>query len=145
MGITASLALSFLATAQSKTAGPMNDVTGRDAPWFQKGAKSSIPENERILRVVVRDEKGDALGRAAVTLKQVNSGKAVVGLTSEVGQYIFYKLERNQDYELTAEWEGRKSEMRKLSRFLPDQRVSLSLVVPPKGAPAKKAEDPEEK
>lgn len=131
-------------TAQTKQVGPMNDVTGRDEPWFQKGAKGAIPENERVLRVVVKDEKGDPLFRAAVTLKQVNSGKTVAGMTSQAGQYIFYKVERNQDYELLAEWEGGKSDVRKLSRFLPDQRISMSLVVRPKGAAPKK-EEPDEK
>lgn len=130
-------------SAQSKQVGPMNDVSGRDEPWFQKGAKSAIPENERILRVVVKDEKGDPLTRAAITLKQVNNGKTVVGMTSQSGQYIFYKVERNQDYELIAEWEGGKSDVRKLSRFLPDQRISMNLIVRPKGAAPKK-EEPDE-
>ena len=93
--------------------------------------------------MVVRDEKGDAVGRAAVTLKQMISGKSVAGMTSQTGQYIFYKLDRNQDYEIAAEFEGGKSEPRKLSRDLPDQRVSLNLVVRPKGAAPKKADEDE--
>jgi hypothetical protein len=91
----------------------------------------------------VKDEKGDALFRAAVTLKQLNTGKTVAGMTSQTGQYIFYKLDRGQDYEITAEWEGGKSDVRKVSRFLPDQRVAMNLVVPPKGAQPKKAETEE--
>lgn len=121
--------------------GAMNDVTGRDDPWFQKGAKSAIPENERVLRVTVKDQKGDMLSRAAVTLKQMNTGKTVAGMTSQTGQYIFYKLDRGQDYEIMAEWEGGKSETRKLSRFLPDQRVAMNVVVYPKGQMPKKDDD----
>lgn len=129
--------------AQPKTAGAMNDVTGREDAWFKKGSKPSLPPNERILRVIVRDDKGEPVQGAAVTLRKAGSETAQAGITLAAGSYVFTGLDRGSDYEIVAEQGGRKSDVRKLSRFLPDQRVSISVALPPakpKAAPDTKAD-----
>jgi hypothetical protein len=106
---------------------------GRRAdPWFKKMEKSKIPPNERVIRVVARDEAGKPVARANITMKEVASGKIETRQTLETGEYVFTKLSRNVDYEFVAESGGKKSPPRKISQYLPNQAVSIDLRI---GAP----------
>lgn len=112
----------------------------RTDPWFKKYPKGSIPENERVIRVVARDAAGKPVARANVTMKEVASGKTETRQTLETGEYVFTKLSRNVDYEFVAESEGKKSPPRKISQYLPNQAVSIDLRIGE--APGKAAAKP---
>lgn len=105
----------------------------RTDSWFKKYPKGSIPANERVIRVVARDEAGKPVARANVTMKELGSGKVETRQTLDTGEYVFTKLSRTMDYEFVAESGGKKSPPRKISQYLPNQAVSIDLRI---GSPA---------
>lgn len=115
--------------AQSPSSGTIHDPTRRSDPWLKKGSKSGIPANERILRITVRDEKGEIVPGAVLTLKNLLTGATKKAIATSNGTYTFNALDRRADHELIAESKGMKSDLRKVSQYLPEQIVSITVQV----------------
>ena len=60
----------------------------------------------RDLKGVVKDDAGAALEGAIIALKDLKTGKVVEFITKQDGAYLFYDLNMDIDYELTARHEG---------------------------------------
>ncbi len=84
---------------------------------------------QRVIRGQVLDENGKLVHLAIVHLKNATTEKQWSVVTSKEGRYVFHEVENKQDYEIYAEWQGRKSRTRKISQFdtRPIVRVNLKL------------------
>src|SRR5216684_3038637 len=72
----------------------------------------------RDLKGLVKDDADKPVERAIVLLKNLKSGKVVEFVTKGDGAYLFYDLNMDVDYELTAKGEGFTAPVKKkLSKY----------------------------
>lgn len=101
-----------------------------------KYKKQKTPTS-RTLRGTVSDPDGKPLGGALVTLTDVGKGVKYTFITKGNGKYHFDDLPFHIDYEVSAEYLGKKSESKKLSQYDNNpEAVRMLEVAPPKAAAA---------
>ncbi len=101
---------------------------------------------QRVIRGQVLDENGKLVHLAIVHLKNAATEKQWSVVTNKEGRYAFHEVENKQDFEIYAEWQGRKSRTRKISQFdaRPIVRVNLKLKPPENGEEAKDEKEEKE-
>lgn len=101
---------------------PNRDVQERKEPLFRqedRGKKKDKDEdaNTRAVGGVVRNEADDPVEGAIVQLKDTKSLRVRSYITKADGQYRFYGLSQNVDYELRADYQDMTSDTKTLSVF----------------------------
>ena len=84
---------------------------------------------KRSLTGVVHDQKDSPLAHAVVYLKDTRTSNVKTYIANPDGTYQFNGLSPNQDYELYAEFDGRKSSTKTLSAFDSREKASINLKV----------------
>lgn len=81
-----------------------------DNPTNQNVYMGKLPKVDksklRDLKGLVRDDAGNPLDGAIVSLKDLKTGKIQSFRTKQDGSYLFYDLNIDLDYELTAKYDG---------------------------------------
>ena len=111
--------------------GNTKDVYQRDTgPGFFKKLPNLNPKDvpSRELTGIVRDENGDPLESAIVTVTNVKTKAAKSFVTKEDGRYRFDLLIKADDYEVKAKFQGRDTETKTLSSFDPREKPTLNLL-----------------
>jgi len=88
-------------------------------------------------KTVIGQVQGPAektLGGAEVTLKDLQTGKALAIYADENGQYQFTDLDPHHDYEIQAKFKGAASETRQVSTIDTRWKVVINLTIPPPGS-----------
>jgi hypothetical protein len=81
------------------------------------GKKADDPSAPRNLSGTIFDKSDHVVPNAVVYLKNTRSLSVVTFICEKDGSYRFNNLSANIDYEVRAESEGRKSQMKTLSSF----------------------------
>jgi len=84
----------------------------------------------RLLTGQVMDRSEAGVPNAVVYLKNTKTLAVKTFITDGNGQYRFPALSRNVDYEVYAEYQGRKSETKTLSSFDSRQTAQINLRLP---------------
>ncbi len=71
----------------------------------------------RSVRGVVLDDGGEPIRGAIVKLEDLRTLQIRSFITHKDGVYRFHGLSTEKDYQLTAEWKGRSSDKKTLTRF----------------------------
>jgi len=79
----------------------------------------------------VLDPNDNGLDGAGITLKDLQTGKAIAVFTENGGHYQFTDLRFDHDYELQAAYKGAKSETRQVSSFDTRAKVVINFTFPP--------------
>jgi hypothetical protein len=77
----------------------------------------SVPSNQRTLTGVVTDRNDQPISHAVVYLKNQKTLNVRTVFPQKDGTYRFTQLERNVDYEVYAESDGRRSDSKTVSQF----------------------------
>ncbi len=120
------LTLSGMLAAQGNT----KDVYQRDTgPGFFKKLPEVNPKDvpSRALIGIIRDENGDPLKGAIVTITNLKTKAARSFVTKEDGRYRFDQLIKADDYEVKARFQGRDTETKSLSTFDPRDKPNINL------------------
>jgi hypothetical protein len=83
----------------------------------QFGQKKSKEPAEKSVNGIVTDAAGNAAAGAVVQLKNLRTLQVRSFIAKEMGDYYFYGLSTDVDYELKAEFNGKSSATRTLSSF----------------------------
>jgi hypothetical protein len=97
-----------------------NTPNERKEPLFRRdggSGKKGEDANTRAVGGVVRTESDDPVDGAVVQLKDTKSLRVRSYITKSDGQYRFYGLSPNVDYELRAKFKDQESDMKTLSVF----------------------------
>ena len=98
-----------------------------------KGTLAPLPPKKaptkRSLTGTVHDQKDTPLAHAVVYLKDTRSANVKTYIANADGTYQFNGLSPNQDYELYAEFDGRKSSTKTLSAFDSREKANINLRV----------------
>ena len=89
---------------------------------------SSAPKNEPQTRTVtgqVTDKSEAPLSGAIVYLENIRTQQVKTYITDDGGNYRFSSLSPNVDYQIRAEYQGHKSDIKTLSSF--DSRSNIVL------------------
>jgi hypothetical protein len=118
--------------AQSMAA---KDPTHRPSPLYSKSEKKRMARF-RMVHGIVKDEHDNPVKGALVNLKNLKTNQTVTDITQADGKYSFDELSREQDYELSASFSGKTTEVKKLSHFDPQSSIMriLSFAPPEDGA-----------
>ena len=100
------------------------------------------PAPKRTVRGQVLDEKDKAVAGALVHLTNLSSKERMSVVTDKEGRYQFNEVSRKFDFELTAEFEGRKARPRRLSQFDPRDIAVLNFKLEPPGENTEKKDNP---
>lgn len=92
-------------------------------PGDDSGKK--VRNNQRVLTGVVMDKDDQPLVNAVVYLKNEKTLNVRSFFTQKDGTYRFPQLERNVDYEVYAEFDGKRSDKKTVSQF--DDRTAPHL------------------
>jgi len=79
----------------------------------------------KTVRGVVTDKADNPINGAVVFLKNTRSNQVRSNITNEQGNYRFSGIDPNAEYELYAEKEGAKSQVRNISSF--ENRLDIVL------------------
>ncbi len=79
----------------------------------------------------VLDPNDNGIAGAAVTLKDLQSGKTIAVYTTSGGQYQFTGLDMHHDYEVRARSKGVDSEVHQVSSVDERERLTINLTIPP--------------
>jgi hypothetical protein len=79
----------------------------------------------------VQDPEEKTLEGAEVTLKDLQTGKALAIYADANGQYQFTDLNPHHDYEIQAKFKGIASETRQVTSFDTRWKVVINLTIPP--------------
>lgn len=112
--LAAPLASALLLFAQT------NAPNERKEPLFRRdggSGKKGEDANTRAVGGVVRTESDDPVDGAVVQLKDTKSLRVRSYITKSDGQYRFYGLSLNVDYELRAKFKEQESDTKTLSVF----------------------------
>jgi Carboxypeptidase regulatory-like domain len=96
------------------------------APQFggrQKG------DNTRLLTGKVMDHADNALPNAVVYLTNTRNRAVKTYIVGQDGSYRFPSLQPSIDYEVYAQYNGRKSDTKTISQFDDRQQVSINLKI----------------
>ena len=98
---------------------------------FAESAQRPIPPRPKNITGVVSDLRGQAIPGARVSILNVDTGVTRTHFTDDSGVYAVNGLPPGVDYEVYAEFEGKESERRVVSKFLdrPDNVLSFELDV----------------
>ncbi len=105
-------------------------------------AVAAQPVAKRTVRGQVLDEKDKAVAGALVSLTNLSSKERTTVVTDKEGRYQFNEVSRKFDFELTAEFEGRKARPRRLSQFDPRDITVFNFKLEPRGENAEKKDNP---
>ena len=94
---------------------------------FGQGKKKE--PTTRSVSGVVTNEAGEPVPGAVVQLKNTKTLQVRSFITKDKGDYYFYELAMDVDYEFRADWNGKSSKTRTLSSFdaHPDVVINLQL------------------
>jgi hypothetical protein len=81
----------------------------------------------KTVRGVVQDKSDNPVQSAVVFLKDTHSNQVRSNITNDQGEYRFSGLDPNAEYELYAEKEGAKSQIRNISSFESRTDIVLNL------------------
>jgi hypothetical protein len=87
----------------------------QSAPSDDSGKKARV--NQRVLTGVVMDKNDAPIPNAVVYLKNEKSLNVRTFFAQKDGTYRFPQLERNVDYEVYAEIDGKRSDTKTVSQF----------------------------
>jgi len=97
------------------------------------GPRKPDKNAQKNLTGQVVDKDGKGLAQAIVYLKDQTTQEITTHISDERGDYQFYGLDPNKDYEVHAELKGSSSPKRMVSSFDPQKNVYLVLeIAPPK-------------
>jgi hypothetical protein len=94
------------------------------------GAMPARDTDKRSVSGTVTAQGGEAIAGAVVQLKDTLTLRIRSYITAEGGQYHFSRLDRDTDYELTAQFGGRRSSTRRLSEFDSRSEAVIDLEIP---------------
>lgn len=112
---------------------PNRDVQERKEPLFrpeERGKKKKDKDedaNTRALGGVVRNEGDEAVDGAVVQLKDTKTLRVRSYITKSDGQYRFYGLSPNVDYEVRASFKDTSSDTKTLSLFDSRKQAVINL------------------
>jgi hypothetical protein len=81
----------------------------------------------KTVRGVVQDKSDNPVQSAVVFLKDTHSNQVRSNITNDQGEYRFSGLDPNAEYELYAEKDGAKSQIRNISSFESRTDIVLNL------------------
>ena len=114
--LSAALAFAALAFGQAAPTPPPNDK-----PTTQNVYMGKLPKVDksklRDLKGVVKDDSGNPVDGAIVSLKDLKTGKVQSFRTKQDGAYLFYDLNIDLDYELTAKCDTAAPVTKKLTKY----------------------------
>jgi hypothetical protein len=90
-----------------------------------RGAQPTI----RMVEGVVLDQHSHPVAHAAVQLENDWTHQIRSYITQADGEYHFAGLDGDYDYQLTAEYDGLRSHVRKLSKFDSRQQPKIDLTI----------------
>jgi hypothetical protein len=97
---------------------------------FGNGKRDAQSSNSRLLTGQVMDRSTDTpLPNAVVYLKNVKSSAVKTFIADSQGNFRFPGLSQNVDYEVYAEFQGKRSEVKTISSFDGRPQVKMSLRV----------------
>lgn len=131
----------LLVSAASFAQGNTKEVYQRDTgPGFFKKMPEINPKDvpSRALTGLVRDEDGEPIKGAIVTVTNLKTKAGKSFVTKADGRYQFDQLIKADDYEVKARFQGRETEAKSLSTFDPREKPVLNLQF--EKAPASKSE-----
>lgn len=120
----------FILSSGALAQGNTKDVYQRDTgPGFFKKLPEINPKDvpSRELIGIVRDENGDPLKGAIVTITNLKTKAAKSFVTKDDGRYRFDQLIKADDYEVKARFQGRDTETKSLSTYDPRDKPTLNL------------------
>ena len=94
-------------------------------------AKKNKAPTTKTVTGQVQDPAEKTLGGAEVTLKDLQTGKALAIYADANGQYQFTDLNPHHDYEIQAKFKGVASETRQVTSFDTRWKVVINLTIPP--------------
>ena len=94
-------------------------------------AKKNKAPTTKTVTGQVQDPEEKTLGGAEVTLKDLQTGKALAIYADANGQYQFTDLDPHHDYEIQAKFKGLASETRQVTSFDTRWKVVINLTIPP--------------
>jgi hypothetical protein len=95
-----------------------------------QGKKEKAP-TERSVSGVVTGADGTPLPGAVVQLKNLKTLQVRSFIARDKGEYNFQGLSMDVDYEFKAEWNGKSSDIRRLSSFDSHPSVTINLKIKP--------------
>jgi hypothetical protein len=93
-------------------------------------AKQKAPTTKTVNGAVM-DKAENGISGAAVTLKNLQTGKTVAIYADPNGHYRFSDLDPHYDYEIQASFNGVSSETKRVSSFDTRMRLVINLTIPP--------------
>ena len=97
-------------------------------------AKKQKGPTTKTVSGLVMDKAEKGISGAAVTLKDLQTGKTLAIYTGADGQYEFSDLDPHHDYEIQANFRGVASETRQVSSFDTRWKLVVNLTIPPPGS-----------
>lgn len=97
---------------------------------------------KRTVRGQVLDENDRVVAGAVVSLANLSSKVRSTMVTDKDGRYQFNEVPKKFDYEVSAEFEGKKARPRRLSQFDPRNIAVLNFKLEPPGESTEKKDDP---
>jgi hypothetical protein len=107
------LAFSFILTLSA--VGQLQIPLSQRAPGDEPGTKKNV--NQRVLTGSVLDKNDQPIPNAVVYLKNEKTLNVRTFFAQKDGTYRFPQLERNIDYEVYAEFDGKRSPTKTVSQF----------------------------
>ena len=99
-------------------------------PAFATGAKKKAPIPKNVKGLVL-DSADIPVSGAAVSLKDVQTGKTIAIYSGSEGNFEFTDLDRGHDYEIRASLKDSASEVRKVSSFDNRNTIPMNLKLQP--------------
>ena len=93
-------------------------------------AKKSPPPTKTV-RGQVLDDSGSGITGAAVEMTDLTTGKKTAIYTQDGGRFLFADLRPSHDYQFRATYQGKQSEIRKVSSLDVRLRMVVNLHIPP--------------
>lgn len=94
------------------------------------GAGLLLAQQTRTVEGTVLDANDNALPRAIVYLKNARSHSVRTYIAGDDGKFNFHAVDPNVNYELYAEYQGKKSSTRTVSSFDSRPEIHMDLKVP---------------
>ncbi len=134
--ITAAYLASLAAARAQNTPPDLNPGHGPTAeidnkrPLIQKKEKAPT---SRVLTGIVTDDSGKPISGALVTLTDTRTNEHREFFTKQDGRYRFEDLSFTVDYQVQASYQGRKSEVKRMSQYDRTPNMVRMLEIPSNG------------
>lgn len=92
--------------------------------------KKKLPTTKTV-RGVVLDASGNGIGGAAVEMTNLSTGTKTAIFADTGGRFMFAGLKTFDDYQFRATYQGKTSEIRKVTSYDNRLRVQVNLHIPP--------------